>query len=156
MIDENLSREKERVKTILNSYLIDKKHAEIKALEIEEVKNNYDITGMTFGEKTGQTFKINKEVENRVVNKPDKIKELEQAKRFYEINCEKVEKAVEILKEFEKDVIVLKYMTSPVMQWRDISRKLGFTVSACQRAEDRAIKKIIKKKMLTEAFKQCI
>ena len=143
MKNNNLAREKEEARTILNSYLIYKNRSEIKALEIEEVKNNYDVTGMAMGEKTGQTFKINKELEDRIVNKDDKIKKLEKARKAYEINFKKIEKAVAVLKEFEKDVIVLKYMTSPVMQWRDIARQLGFTRIACQRAEDRAVKKMI-------------
>lgn len=53
MSDNNLARDKKEARTILNSYLIYKNRAEIKALEIEEVKNNYDVTKMVIVEKTG-------------------------------------------------------------------------------------------------------
>ncbi|MFX0547928.1 siderophore-interacting protein [Hathewaya histolytica] len=134
---------KEKARELLNSYLINKNCAEIKELEIQEVKSNYGITGVSIGERTGKTNKVSREIEDRIVNKDYRIQQLERMKLSYEFQYKKVEKAVDILKEFEKDVIVLKYMTSPVMQWRDVSMKLGFSKIACQRAEDRAINKMI-------------
>jgi hypothetical protein len=34
-------------------------------------------------------------------------------------------------------------MLAPVKSWYTVSKKLGFTPIACQRAEDRAVKKIL-------------
>lgn len=134
----------EEARTMLNSYLIDKNDIKNIELEIEALKKDYDIRGMAFSEKTGETFNINKELENRVVNKSDRIKKLERIKRIQEINCAKIQNAHNSLKQqFEKDVIRLRYMESPTLQWREISKEIGFTSVACQKAEERAVKKMI-------------
>lgn len=133
---------KDEVRKMLNSYLVWKNNIKIIELEIEEL-SNYGVSAMIFKEKTGQTYKINNEVESIVINKDHNIEQLQKEKRLNEINCEKMEKAINILKEFEKQVIELKYMTPPVMSWFAVARKIGFSQIACQRAEDRAIVKII-------------
>lgn len=128
---------------ILSSYLLWKSDIENIVLEIEELKSNYDMPGMKLEERTGPTYKISSISENMVVNKEPRIEQLEKKKRFNEINCNKIENAVKILKEFEKEVIELKYMTPPVMSWYTIARKTGFTQVACKSAENRAVKKMI-------------
>jgi DNA-directed RNA polymerase specialized sigma subunit len=134
---------KDEARKLLSSYLIWKSDIKNIELEIEELKNNYDMSGVSLEEKTGPTYKISNEIESRITNKEPKIDQLKKEKRINEINCEKVENAIQILKEFERQVIELKYMTSPVMSWYSVSRKIGFTQIACQRAEDRAVIKMI-------------
>lgn len=134
---------KDKARLMLNSYLIYKNDIKNITLEIEELKNNYDITGISLEERTGQTNKIGNITENKILNKPDKIKQYKDIKRFYEIQCEKIENAIYVLKEFEKQVIELKYMTPPIATWYTVSKKLNFSISACKKAEDRAIVKMI-------------
>lgn len=132
----------DRVQQMLNSYMIwinDIKNLE---LEIEEL-SNYDITGIGFGEKTGKTFKINNEVENKIINKEHKINEYEKLKRINEINIEKINNAINILGEFEIAVVKLKYLSSPTPTWKTISYKLNASISACRQAKIRAINKMI-------------
>lgn len=128
---------------MLSSYLLWKSDIENIDLEIEELRSNYDMPGMKQEERTGPTYKISSIPENMFVNREPRIDQLQKTRRFNEINCNKVENAVKILKEFEKDIIELKYMTSPVMSWFAISKKIGFTQIACKRAEERAVKKIV-------------
>ncbi|MDF2804742.1 MAG: putative sigma factor [Anaerocolumna sp.] len=134
---------KEAARKMLSSYLIWKSDIENIDLEIEELRNNYDMSGMKLEERTGPTYKISSIPENMFVNREPNIEQFEKTKRFNEINCNKVENAVKILKEFEKEVIELKYMTPPVMSWYTIARKTGFTQVACKSAENRAVKKMI-------------
>lgn len=125
---------------MLSSYLIWKSDIKNIELEIEIIKNDYDVQAMIFSEKTGETFNINKELENRVISKPHKIKQLEKLKRKHEVNCEKIENAFGSLKsEFERKVIELRYMKAPIGTWYIISKQLGFSMIACQKAEERAI-----------------
>lgn len=133
----NIARE------ILNSYLLWKSDIEIIDLEIEELIMNYNMPGISQEERTGPTYKISSVTENIVINKGPKIEQLNKKRRFNEINCKKVEAAVKKLKEFEKEVIELKYMTSPVMSWYTIAGKTGFSQVACKSAEYRAVKKMI-------------
>lgn len=139
-MDNNL---KDKARALLSSYLIYQNDIKNIDLEIEEIKNNYDVAGISLSEKTGPTHKVNREIEERIVNKNEKIEKLLKLKESHVRNCQKIDNAVNILKEFEKEVIELKYMTPPVMSWYTISKKVGFTAIACQRAEDRAIKKMI-------------
>lgn len=133
---------KDKARTMLNSYLIYKSDIKNIELEIEEIKNNYEIIAIQYKESSGNTNLINKEVENRIAEKDPKINHLLLLKEQNRIQCEKIENAVSILKEFEYDVIKSKYMQS-VVSWDVVSRKLGFTKIACKRAEERAIIKMI-------------
>lgn len=133
-----------QAREMLNSYLVWKGDIENIQLEIEAIENDYDIQAMTFSERTCETFKINRELENRIISKPDKIKQLKQLKKLYEINCKKIENAFNSLKsEFERNVIELRYMKVPVGTWYIISKQLGFSMVACQKAEERAIVNMI-------------
>lgn len=133
---------KDKARTMLNSYLIFKNDIKNIDLEIEEIKNNYEITAIQCKESSGKTNLINKEVENRIVEKDPKINHLLLLKERNRIQCEKIENAVSTLKEFEADVIRTKYMQA-VISWDIVARKLGFTKIACKRAEERAIIKMI-------------
>lgn len=134
---------KNKARNMFNSYLIYKNDIKNLELEIEELKSNYDMNGISLEERTGPTNKVSNAIEGRIVNKDNKIKEYEDLKRSYEIKCEKMENAIYILKEFEKQVIELKYMTPPIATWHTVSRKLNFSISACKKAEDRAMLKMI-------------
>jgi DNA-directed RNA polymerase specialized sigma subunit len=136
-------RNKDKVRKMLNSYLVWKSDMENIDLEIEELFNNYDVDGISIKENTGHTNKINNVTESKIVYRDDKIEKLEKQRRYCEINCKKVENAIQVLKEFEKEVVELKYMTPPVKSWNTVSRKVGFSCIACQRAEDRAVKKMM-------------
>lgn len=132
---------KDNIRSMLNSYLIYKNDIKNIELEIKEIKNNYEISSIEYKERTGQTYKVNKDVENRVINKDSKIKHLTLLKENNRIKCEKIENAVNTLKEFERSVIEAKYMKSPVA-WDVVANKLGFSKIACKRAEERAIIKM--------------
>ncbi|MCD3298095.1 siderophore-interacting protein, partial [Clostridium botulinum C/D] len=76
-------------------------------------------------------------------NKPDKIREYEHKKRFNEINIAKIDNAVQVLSEFEKTVIELKYLIAPTLSWKGIAYKLNAGTSTCRQAKIRAINKMI-------------
>lgn len=133
---------KDKARTMLNSYLIFKSDIKNIELEIEDIKNNYEITAIQYKESSGKTNLINKELEIRITEKDSKINHLLLLKEKNRIQCEKIENTVSILKEFEYDVIKSKYMEA-VVSWDVVARKLGFTKIACKRAEERAIIKMI-------------
>lgn len=140
-----MGRDKELInsaRVMINSYLIFKNDIKNIDLEIEEIQNNYEISAIQYKESTGKTNLINKQVENRIAEKESRIKYLSLLREQNRIKCEKIENAVNILKDFERDVIRTKYMQS-VVSWEYVARKLGFTKIACKRAEERAIIKMI-------------
>lgn len=132
-----------KVQMMLDSYILWVNDVKNLELEIEAVKNDYDVKAMGFNEKTGQTFKINRELEDRIINKPDKIREYEHKKRFNEISIAKIDNAVQVLSEFEKTVIELKYLIAPTLSWKGIAYKLNAGTSTCRQAKIRAINKMI-------------
>lgn len=132
-----------KVQTMLNSYILWVNDVKNLELEIEAIKNDYDVQGVKFQEKTGSTHKINKEVEEKINNKEDRIKNYENQKRFNEIKIEKIKNAVEILSEFEKKVIESKYLTSSTASWKGVADKLNLSISTCRQAKIRAINKMI-------------
>ncbi|CAM2950965.1 siderophore-interacting protein [Hathewaya histolytica] len=132
-----------KVQMMLDSYILwinDVKNLE---LEIELLKNDYDVKAVKFQERTGKTNKISIEVEDRLINKESKIEEYQNQRKINEINIAKIDNAVQILSEFEKEVIKLKYLISPTLSWKGIAYKLRAGTSTCRQAKIRAINKMI-------------
>lgn len=133
----------DKVQMMLNSYIIWVNNIKNIELEIEALINNYDLSGIELKEKTGQTFKITNEIEDRITSKDEKIEQYKHLKRINEINVEKINNAANILGEFEANVIELKYLTSSTETWKNISSSLNASISACRQARVRAINKMI-------------
>lgn len=129
---------------LLNSYIEMKVEVENSRLEIEEIEADYDIKSIEIGEKSSKTNKIGKELENRIASKEDRIKYYEAIIKKNESIMKKIENATKVLTQMEKDVIELKYFHDPILNRRDISRKVHLTVSSCDKVKVRAIKKMMK------------
>lgn len=133
----------DKVQMMLNSYIEWITDVENISLEIEAIQNDYDIAGIEIKEKTGQTYKINNEIETKIINKPEKIKNLEKIKESNMTNIKRLENSLKVLSEFEAKVIQLKYLNSPTASWKTVAYKLNSSISSCRQAKIRAIKKMI-------------
>ncbi|MBB6716353.1 siderophore-interacting protein [Clostridium gasigenes] len=133
---------KDKARTMLNSYIIYKSDIKNIELEMQEIQNNYDINALSYGESSSKTYKISQESQDRIANKDMQLKKMQLEMDNNKINVAKIDNAVATLKEFERDVIVARYLIEPT-SWEMVARKLGFAKISCQTAEDRAVRKMI-------------
>lgn len=133
---------RDKTRTMLNSYHIYKSDIKNLELEIQELQNNYDLNALSYGESSSKTNKISQESQDRIANKDMQLKKLQIQIDNNKINVAKIDTAVLILTEIEHDVIHYKYLVNTTTTWPMVSRKVGFTVSACVGADRRALDKL--------------
>ncbi|WP_291563690.1 MULTISPECIES: siderophore-interacting protein [unclassified Clostridium] len=133
-----------KAEQLLNSYVEMKVEIENSILEIGEIRRDNDIKSINFNEKSSKTNKVNKEVENRVVNKEDRISYYLYIIDRNETIIKKIENSTKVLSQLEKDVIELKYFHNPILSRKEISRKIQLTPAAIDKIKIRAIQKMMK------------
>lgn len=133
-----------KVEYLLDSYIQFLTENENLRLEIEALKNNFDIKGISFEEKSSKTNKISHEIEDRIINNDEKIKEYEKQIEQNLIEMKKIENATKVLTQIEKEIIELKYFHSPILNRKQISIKANLTINACDKIKRRAIAKMSK------------
>ena len=119
---------------------------QIKSLEldIEQIKNDYRGCGaISYDERTGVTYNINRSVENEVIAKEKKIAKLLKAKLEKEIEKKKRENALTCLDIIETDFFNLFYNSKSKNNMVYISRKMHMDRSNCYRLREKIVYKII-------------
>lgn len=93
-----------------------------------------------------KTSKTNKVIglDNLLIQKEKRINNLEKEKRIKEIEIKKIELALGLLNETELKIIQLRYLKLNPLTWEQISMKVGYSVSSCQKQKIKAINKIKK------------
>ncbi|MBO0558948.1 siderophore-interacting protein [Clostridium botulinum] len=134
----------DKTEILLNSYIDFKIENENFELEIEALKNNYDLKSIDLSEKTGKTNKISNEIENRIISNDSKIEKYKCMIEANNIIMKKLENATKKLTEIEKEVIELKYFHTPILNRKQISRKISLTTAAIDNIKRRAIRKMTK------------
>lgn len=118
--------------------------AEIRAIEldIEELKDieNIGTAPISFEERTGKTYKFNSYTENMAISLVDKIQCLEREIKIKERGIARIENALSILSENEREILEMKYIKG--YKWDTITFKLDRSYQQCKRVEVEAIKKI--------------
>lgn len=117
---------------------------EIKGLDlaIEEVENNYiGITGLDPSKEKFKTNKINSVVENEVVNKEEKIQKLKKEKLYKENQVKKIDNALEVLTERERQIIDLRYFNK-MPNWK-VACRIDKTEEYTSRLKRESVEKII-------------
>lgn len=137
-----MSSKYKRAEWLLYNYK--KIQAEIKNIniEMEEIKNTYSgVSGIDPSqESTGETNKITSSVENEIMNKEDRINYLENIKTTKENQIKKVDNALEVLTEEDREIIELRYFEKvPNYQ---VARRLDMTEEGCSMRKRRIIENI--------------
>lgn len=118
--------------------------AEIKNLEldIEELKADYEGCGaINYSEKSSPTYAFSSSVENEVVLKEKRIKRLTREKESKERLVQKVDNALEALKdEKQVQIIKMKYFEGKCFGY--ISNKLHLDNAYCRRLKNKAVKEL--------------
>lgn len=120
-----------RIKNKLFKYMFYKKKLENINLELERIKTEYKgISGMSFDcDGGGGTNVINRKVENEVMQRLDKIKQLEGEKRILEIKIEQVDNSLSILGDIERRIIELRYFDG--LDAYTVADEVGLSYSRC-------------------------
>jgi DNA-directed RNA polymerase specialized sigma24 family protein len=118
--------------------------AEIKNIEldIEELHESENIGpgAISYEEKSGPTHKFSSQTENEAVNLADKTIRLEGLKRAKEREIERIDNALSILDDKQREVIELKHVRG--CRWDTVTYKLDRSYSYCKQLENEALLKI--------------
>lgn len=132
----------EYIRQMLKSYKQLK--AEIKSLEIEieELRDSDNLgpSAICYEEKTGMTNKFCSQTENEAIRLTEKITILERDKRQKERYIEKIDNALSVLNEKERQVLEIKHING--YRWDTVTYKLDISYPRCKQIEEAAIKKI--------------
>lgn len=119
---------------------------QIKSLEldIEQIKNDYRGCGaISYDERTGVTYNINRTVENEVIAKEKRIGKLMQVKLEKEIEKKKIENALTCLDIIETDFFNLFYNSKSKNNMKYISIKMHMDRSYLYKLRENVVYKII-------------
>lgn len=113
-------------------------------LDIEREKNEYRGCGaISYDERTGVTYNINRSVENEVIAKEKRIGKLMQAKLEKEIEKKKIENALTCLDIIETDFFNLFYNSKSKNNMKYISIKMHIDRSYLYKLRENVVYKII-------------
>ena len=113
-------------------------------LDIEQIKNDYRGCGaISYDERTGVTYNINRSVENEVIAKEKKIAKLMKAKLEKEIEKKKIENALTCLDIIETDFFNLFYNSKSKNNMKYISIKMHMDRSYLYTFREKIVHKII-------------
>lgn len=113
-------------------------------LDIEREKNDYRGCGaISYEEKTGVTYNINRTVENEVISKEKRLNKLNQSKLEKEIERKKIENSLTCLDIIETDFFNLYYNSRNKYNMGKISIIMHIDRSHCYRMRERIVYKIM-------------
>lgn len=113
-------------------------------LDMEQIKNEYRGCGaISYDERTGVTYNINRSVENEVIAKEKRIGKLMQAKLEKEIEKKKIENALTCLDIIETDFFNLFYNSKSKNNMKYISIKMHMDRSYLYKLRENVVYKII-------------
>ena len=113
-------------------------------LDIEREKNDYrGCSAISYDERTGNTYSINRTIENEVIAKEHKIEKLTKDKIDKEIEKKKIDNALTCLNIIETDFFNLFYKSMNKNSVDFISSKMHIDRSHCYRIRERVVYKIM-------------
>ncbi|MGX4600262.1 hypothetical protein [Faecalimicrobium sp. JNUCC 81] len=113
-------------------------------LDIKKEKNDYRGCGaISYDERTGVTYNINRSVENEVIAKEKRVGKLMQTKLNKEIEKMKIENALTSLDTNETNFFDLFYNSKSKNNMKYISMKLHMDRSHCYTVRKRIVYKIM-------------
>ena len=113
-------------------------------LDIEKEKNDYRGCGaISYDERPGETYSINRSVENEVIAKEKRIGKLIKLKEEKEIEKKKIENSLTCLDIIETDFFNLFYKSINKNNMNYISMKMHIDRSHCYRMREKVVYKIM-------------
>lgn len=115
----------------------------LKEQELECIKTNSGVGGIVY-DPTGdcQTNAIRSKVEDVGEMNMEQEERLRDDINALRMNIEKINTVLEVLSEFEKAIIQLRYIDSDKKDWGYVADTLGYSQKHCQRMGRHAVMKI--------------
>ncbi|MBS4538201.1 hypothetical protein GOQ27_06985 [Clostridium sp. D2Q-11] len=111
--------------------------------ELESLKDDDGVGAISYeGEKTSETFKINRQVEDQSIRNINKEKYLRMKIKLTENEIRKIDRALEGLTEKERKIIELRYMKG--YQWFNIAYEVQYNERYCRTIKRCAIENVAK------------
>ena len=112
-------------------------------ISIEEVEEDYKGCGaMKYDGGVGSAGKFNSVVENEVINKDEKIKELRKVLVNKKKMLDRINNALNVLKDRERSIIEFRYIKG--MNWEQTGQKVDLTAGYCRVLGTKIIDKMAK------------
>lgn len=143
-----MSKDKETLFKSIEARLHNYKNLDIQIknleLDIEREKNDYRGCGaISYDERPGVTYGINRSVEKEVIDKEKRIGKLIKVKVEKEIEKRKIENALTCLDQNETNFFNLFYNSKSKNNMKYISMKLHMDRSHCYTVRERIVYKIM-------------
>lgn len=133
---------KDRVINKLRSYKGLK--ADVKSIEfnIEEIEEEIGLTGLSTEEKTGKTYKVTSSTEQQALHIIEEKEELLFKKYKVEREIKRIENALTVLNDDEREVLVLAHIEQK--KWYSICEKFDRSYARLKQLEGNALEKLKK------------
>ncbi|MGN1358680.1 MAG: xanthine dehydrogenase [Bacilli bacterium] len=130
---------------ILYNYKYINSKLDIIELKINNLKNNVDLSAIDYSkDKISSTNAFSSSVENEVIKRENKLKDLEEEKRQLLYQQHLVDKVMNLLEEEEKRIVELRYFTKPKRSWTSIQNELNLSPDTAYRKRRNIINRIAK------------
>lgn len=130
------------VEVEFNSYHIYVADLENYKLELEVLDNSYELGAINYSETSSKTNKITSVVENKIMNKEKKERYLKCKIRELELKIKKIENAMNVLSDDEKEVMENVYFKR--LKNDMTAYKMHVDVTTVYRIKKRALNKMNK------------
>ena len=116
-------------------------------IEIERIKNDITLQAISYEDKGSPTNAFSSSIENEVVRREKfvdpEIFRLQRIKNDKEALRTKIYNALKDLKENERKLVELRYLSMDKRTWLDIGLELGFDKNYCQKLRNDIINQLI-------------
>lgn len=120
-----------KTESILYNYSTLKVEINNLALELEELENEYEgIGAISYEERSSNTYKIPDSVANEIIFKEKEAYRINKMKRSKKILLTKINNALEVLDENEKNIVHYRYLSSK-RTWMQVGEVLSMDSNYC-------------------------
>ena len=129
------------VRKILNDYPVIKLRIDDINLRILELESGEIVRSCGFDEKFSSN--VSNTVENHVLDSTEKIEDLLSQKGKQEYFLKRIDNAILLLSEDEKELVKLRYFTM-YNTWKDVAEKMNYEIATCKKKDNKILQKLSK------------
>lgn len=115
-------------------------------IDIEHMKNDITLKGVSYEEKSAPTNSFHSTVEDEVIKREEYVyKEINRLKSLKADKMAlraKIYNALKDLKDYESKLVNLRYLDKDRHTWLDIGLELGFDMGYCQKLRNKIINEL--------------
>ena len=129
------------IQTEFNSYLIYKATVEDCKIEIEAL-DDIAVSPISYTERVSSSKISDPTAQSCYIEKERQYINYERKMKYAQKHINKMENSLRLLSELEREVIVLNYMTSPVLSKNQINDRVNLSRSAVFKIRNKALRTV--------------